>query len=351
MKLLGKILIVLIVLCVIAAAALRLAAADPRLMSAALRWAASRYCKSVQVQDITIASLKYAFPSSWVLSDVRVRLVLNAQVLEIRAAGADFRDLRQLLIIGEKAAVDLKGVSVLYGKLNAGPCALRAVVTRSSSGISAEGVVSVVEISWDQWKARAVSAVWAGDTASLVLHEGLADVYGGKLSVVGKVMFRDSLEYEAAVSLKGGDAVELERALGRDAREFSGRLSGYGKVHGLGDRIDVLDAALDMPAGGEVSAAFLSLISSYLPSSAQKKKLDALIDSGGRLAVEVFSFTIKNDAPDRLSGKIGLKSREANIELNIAHEIRVDARVDSLLRTWQLFMDSWQKVPKPVKGS
>ena len=37
----------------------------------------------------------------------------------------------------------------------------------------------------------------------------------------------------------------------------------------------------------------------------------------------------------QLSGEIGIKSREANLELNVTHEIRVDARIDSLLQAWQ----------------
>ena len=137
------------------------------------------------------------------------------------------------------------------------------------------------------------------------------------------------------LALQSVDCNELEQALGGVFRELGGKLSGSLHVAGTGQQVGLFDTAWNMPGGGAVSAELLSSITRYIPDSVQKKRLDFLIRSGAKLPVESFMFTLKNDSPEQLSGIIGLKSREANLELNVTHEIRVDARIDALIRAWQ----------------
>lgn len=180
-----------------------------------------------------------------------------------------------------------------------------------------------------------IQAEFSGDERSVVLTNLTAAVYGGELSGSATVKFGPPAGYDAVLALQSVDCGELEQALGGVFRELGGKLSGSLRMAGCGRQIDRFDTAWNMPGGGAVSAALLSTITQYIPDSEQKKRLDFLIRTGAKLPVESFIFTLKNDSPDRLSGIVGLKSREANLELNVTHEIRVDTRIDSLIQAWQ----------------
>jgi hypothetical protein len=191
----------------------------------------------------------------------------------------------------------------------------------------------LAQVSQEPFSVSDVRTDFSGNERSVTLSNLTADVYGGKLS--GKAVFTVPERYDVELALKEVDSGELERAMGGVFRELGGKLSGQLHVAGSGQRIDLFDTSWNMPSGGALSAALLSSITRYIPDSVQKKRIDFLIRSGGKLAVESFLFTLKNDSPEQLSGQISLKSREANLDLNVTHEIRVDARIDSLLQAWQ----------------
>lgn len=286
-----------------------------------------------EVQSFSLGSMAYTFPSSWVFGDVRATVMVRGCPVPVYAVRAEIRDAFHLLMAGEHAQVTVSGSSAAYDQLDVNGVSCAVDLSRTTNGFFYNGTVCLSQVSQGRISISDVKTGFSGNPQSVILSNLTAEVYGGQLS--GTAAFTVPDGYDVELSLQGVDSVELERAMGGVFRELGGRLSGRLHAAGTGQQIDQFDTAWTMPSGGAVSAALLSSITRYLPDSAQKKRIDFLIRSGGKLAVESFLFTLKNDASDRLSGQIGLKSREANLELNVTHEVRVDTRIDALVQAWQ----------------
>lgn len=286
-----------------------------------------------EVQELSLGSLDYSFPASWVIGRVNATVLANGRPARIFADQLELRDLSHLLTTGATARIHLRGLESAYDqlKVRGGSCAVE--LRRTAGSLIYTGSAGLAQVQQQQLRITEIKAEFSGDARSVVLTNLSAAVYGGQLS--GSAVFSAPENFDVNLALHEVDCGELERALGGVFRELGGKLSGRLHIAGAGQRVDVFDTAWNMPSGGAVSAALLSSVIQYIPDSTQKKRLDFLVRSGGKLAVESFLFTLKNDTPERLSGQIGIKSREANLELNVTHEIRVDARIDSLLQAWQ----------------
>ena len=331
MKTLRNSIAVLLVFGLTVFAFIAVVATNVRAMEFVIRQVLQRTAKEVQV--FSLGSLDYSFPSSWVFGDVRATVLADGKSALIYAAQVDVKDIHHLLADGKISQVSVHGGEASYDKLKVKGASCAAGLSKSTNRISYCGNILLVEVSQTPFSVSDVKMDFSGDERSVALSNLTAAVYGGQLS--GSLFFKVPADYDVDLTLHGVDSGELERAMGGVFRELGGKLSGQLHVAGAGQRIDLFDTSWNMPSGGAVSAELLSSITRYIPDSVQKKRIDFLIRSGGKLAVESFLFTLKNDAPDRLSGQIGVKSREANLELNLTHEIRVDARIDSLVQTWQ----------------
>ena len=294
----------------------------------------ARVVSPVKVNDLRFGALAYTFPSTWIVKEGVVRVTLDGKPAEVSVAEVNIRHAGRLLSGGQGAGIAWHGADIVVDQLKVNGLSGTLELERVYNGLFYHGGISAVSGSWDQFSAAIIKAAFTGDARALAFDHITADVYGGQLSGDVRVVFGDVPGYSIDAVVEKVDTALLESALGGVFQEIGGRLSGQVHLAGRGMQVRRVEAAWGMPSGGRVSAALLSSLMAYLPSSSQKRKVAALIRSGGKLAVEVFSFTIKNDAPDHLSGTIGLKSREANIELNISHEVRVDTRLDALLRAW-----------------
>jgi hypothetical protein len=161
-----------------------------------------------------------------------------------------------------------------------------------------------------------------------------AEVYGGRMSGTAHVMLKP-VTYAADLKLDGLQTAKLAEVNEQISAQMAGRISGIVRIAGDGTRPNAIETDLQMPSGGKINAALLSALTQYLPQSQERKMLEALIKNGGKLAVEVFSFTMKSHAPDKLSGLIKIASKQANMELNLTHDIKTDGTWDGLAQSWQ----------------
>jgi hypothetical protein len=148
--------------------------------------------------------------------------------------------------------------------------------------------------------------------------------------------------YSIHLALKDIDTGRLGTINPQIAGQISGRMSGEVSLEGAGDQLVGFMADLSLPSGGSVDAAFLATLtqyvptlSNYLPNSKEKKRFEALIRSGGKLAVEVLNFSIENDSARHLAAALHLASQEANVDWNLTYDIYVDGTWEDLLRSWQ----------------
>jgi hypothetical protein len=331
MKALRNIAIGLLLFALTVFGALAVVATNVRAMEFVVRQVLQRTAKDVQ--SFSLGSLDYSFPSSWTLGDVRATVLSKGKSTLVYASQVEIKDVFHLLTDGKHAQVNVSGAEASYDQLKVRGASCAVDLSRLTNGISYRGNIFLAQVSQEPFSVSDVRTDFSGDERSVTLSNLAAAVYGGKLS--GAAIFTIPESYDVELTLKEVDSGELERAMGGVFRELGGKLSGQLHVAGAGQRIDLFDTSWNMPSGGAVSAELLSSITRYIPDSVQKKRIDFLIRSGGKLAIESFLFTLKNDSPEQLSGQIGLKSREANLELNVTHEIRVDARIDSLLQAWQ----------------
>lgn len=289
---------------------------------------------NVTVKDIRFTGLKYSFPLSWVFDGVEIRILQGSKMVFVSAAELAVEDAGGLLFEGRTTKLGLKRAEMAWDKLTLKNVSGTAELSRTADGPVYKGSFSAGSLSWDKLAVFTLSGNFLGDAHKADMKDLKGDFYGGKLSGLAGIKSGPLPEYDINISLANADPELLARALGGAFREFSGRLTGSVRLAGQGTRINALNMSWNLPQGGEVSAALLSSVSAYFPPSVEKKRLDKLIRAGEKLAVEVFLFTMRNDAPDHLTGQIGLKSRRANLDLNVTHDISVDARVDSLLRAW-----------------
>jgi hypothetical protein len=331
MKVLRNGLALLLVFGLMAFAVVAVVATNARAMEFVVRQVLQRTAKEVQV--FRLGSLVYSFPSSWVFGDVRATVLSKGRPALVYAAQLELKDVHHLLTAGKRSQVNVRGGEAVYDKLKVKGALCHVDLSKLTNGISYRGNILLAQVLQDPFSISDVKTDFSGNEQSVMLSNLAAAVYGGQLS--GAAVFTLPEDYDIDLTLHGVDSGELERAIGGVFHELGGKLSGQLHVAGVGQQINLFDTAWNMPLGGAVSAELLSSITRYIPDSVQKKRIDFLIRSGGKLAVESFLFTLKNDAPDRLSGQIGVKSREANLELNVTHEIRVDARIDSLVQAWQ----------------
>lgn len=331
MRILRNIFIGLLLLVLTAFCMLVLTATNVRAMEFVIRQILQRTAQ--EVQSFSLGSMTYAFPSSWLFGDLRVTVLVKGRPVPVYAAQVELKDALHLLTDGKLSQVSVRGGEAACGKLKVTGASCNADLLKSTNGISCRGNIFLAQVLQDPFSVSDVRTDFSGDKQSMTLSNLTAAVYGGRLS--GAAVFTLPEHYDVDLTLHGVDSVELERVMGGIFRELDGRLSGRLHAAGAGQQIDLFDTSWTMPSGGALSAELLSSITRYIPDSVQKKRIDFLIRSGGKLAVESFLVTLKNDAPDRLSGQIGVKSREANLELNVTHEIRVDARIDSLVQAWQ----------------
>ena len=331
MKALRNILVGLLLFALTVFGALAVVATNVRAMEFVVRQVLQRTAK--EVQSFSLGSLVYSFPSSWTLGNVRATLLSKGKPALIYASQVEIKDAFHLLADGKRSQVNVRGTEASYDQLKVRGASCVVDLSRLTNGILYRGNILLARVSQEPFSVSDVRTDFSGDKRSVALSNLTTDVYGGKLS--GRAVFTVPERYDVELALKEVDSGELERAMGGVFRELGGKLSGQVHVAGSGQRIDLFDTSWNMPSGGAVSAELLSSITRYIPDSVQKKRIDFLIRSGGKLAIESFLFTLKNDSPEQLSGEISLKSREANLDLNVTHEIRVDARIDSLLQAWQ----------------
>jgi hypothetical protein len=163
--------------------------------------------------------------------------------------------------------------------------------------------------------------------------------YDGNLT--GKVMVQTRgtpITYNGEIFMEGFNVAGLGDVNPAISQQLDGVVTGTVSVEGDPVSLRTLDASLTMPSGGNISAALLAALTQYLPASREKKRLDALISAGGKLGMELFSFTLKGGKAGAFAGELHLRSREINLELNLTHEINTDGTIASLLAYWQKFV-------------
>jgi hypothetical protein len=168
------------------------------------------------------------------------------------------------------------------------------------------------------------------------------EAFNGSFTGGVDIFYTNPPVYSVRLSLKDMDTEELTNVSPQVVEQVSGRVVGEVNFDGAGDELADFLADLSMPSGGRVNAAFLATLtqylptlSNYLPASKEKQKFEALIKSGGKLAVETLSFSIKNDSSRHLAAALSLASKEANINWNLTYDIYVDGTWEDLLQSWQ----------------
>ena len=288
----------------------------------------------VVVKELRIGQQHFSLPGRLEFQDVRLGLEINAKSLTL--------DIPEILVTGLQSVWAgerriLLSAAHVHGRYDVGE-AVDAGLQFTFVGEGVSGPVTVAALSWDKLHAREVAAFLIFNRSGIEVHAVKMKAYAGGVTGQSVVRLRPLLTYTAEVFIEACDVAQLSD-INRDlADQLNGAVTGTVKLAGDAVVLKTLDADLTMPAGGRVSASLLAALTQYLPQSREKKRLDFLIRNGGKLAMELFSFTMKGVGQGKFSGELHLRSREINLELNLTHEINTDGTLASLAAYGQKFL-------------
>ena len=292
--------------------------------------------RGVVLKSVHIGNQRLSLPGRLQFKDIKVFCEFNGTPLLLEAPRVEVTGLQSFLSADRRLLVEAEHVFAGYGvgELRDGKVALTVV----REGIS--GPVTAVSLRWDKIEAANAAAFVIIKASDVELRAVELQAYGGEVS--GKFQAR-SLPRAAAIYngeffIQDIDVAQLTEVNRDVASQLGGRVTGSLKWEGDAGAWQSFETDLTMPAGGQLSASLLAALTQYLPASREKKRLDVLIRKGGKLAMEVFSFTMKGGEGGRFAGEIRLRSREINLELNLEHEINTDGTIASLAAYWQKFL-------------
>ena len=304
-------------------------------------WLARELCRraltgkpGVVVKDLRIGQQHFSLPGRIQFRNIRLELEVNAKRVSLDVPAVLVTGL-QSVWSGERRI--LLSAEHVHGRYDAGEAADTGLQF-TLAGDSISGPVTLAELNWDKLRARDVSAFVILNRAGVEVHAVKMQAYAGKVTGNAVVHAGPPMTYTAEVFIEGCDVAQLTD-INRDlADQLNGAVTGTVKLAGDAAALKALDADLTMPAGGRVSASLLAALTQYLPQSREKKRLDFLIRNGGKLAMELFSFTMKGVGEGKFAGELRLRSREINLELNLTHEINTDGTLASLAAYGQKFL-------------
>lgn len=288
------------------------------------------------VCQFNIESVDYTFPASWELGAVSATLDTGHTQMQCAAERVYIKDLLHCRQVGAPVFFKLEGVSLQEEALLLSGGSMMGSVWRMAGGVAYSGQLELDTLRRKKVRLSELTAVFAGTNRHLSCSALEAAFYGGSLIASGQGRIeKEKLEYAVELTLEEMDCTRASADMGGVLQELNGALSGHLSLVGHGRQLDRFDTRWEMPAGGAVDAALLSQFIEYIPDDAAQERIDFLVRSGRMLPVESFMISAHNSAPDQLGGIVSLKSREANLELNVTHEVRVDTRIDALWSVWK----------------
>ncbi len=308
---------------------------DHQALAGIVRWSVARALPGVCVTKLEIGAQHFGGLQKIRLENVSCVARITGGILDIKAKGFEISGIRTLFSSTKALVVHVVGADIDFasGK-GRGIIADFEIHFLDKGSTRMTGPVTVETLMWDKLKAGKTSFSLTGVGNALEFRDIRSEAYGGMISGMTRILLKP-ISYVADIRLDRLQTFRLAEFNEQISTQMAGRISGIVRVAGDAQRPTLIDADLQMPSGGKVNAALLSALTQYLPKSQERKRLDILIRNGGKLAVEVFSFTIKSNTPDHLSGMIKLASKEANIELNLTHDILTDGTWDGLAESWR----------------
>jgi hypothetical protein len=291
----------------------------------------------VVVKRVHIDQQKFSLPGRMQFEKIDLVLEVNGKLLMIEAPGAVVTGLQTFWTVDRRILFTVENMLVRYDLGKAKD--VKADLTVDRDGIS--GPLTAVAGNWDKLQMKNASAFLIVNASGIELRALKCDAYGGKIT--GKVLVNTSPAkntgtYAAELFIEAIDMVRLADINPEIAVQLNGSVTGTVKLEGDLSSLRTVDTDLNMPSGGKMSASLLAALTQYFPQSREKKQLDILIRKGGKVALEAFSFTMKGGEAGKFAGEVRLKSREINLELNLAHDINTDGTIDSLLGYWGKFL-------------
>ncbi|MEI8012786.1 MAG: hypothetical protein WCI27_09980 [Candidatus Omnitrophota bacterium] len=288
----------------------------------------------VVVKGLHIGSQHFSLPGRVEMKDILLELKVNGKPMVLETPGVLVTGLQSLWGGERRILLASEKMHARYDLADAADAG--AQFTLTSEGLS--GPVTAAEFVWDKINAREVSAFVIIKNSGIEVRAAKMQAYGGRVTGQAVVRTGQLPAYTGEIFVEGCDMARLSDINRELADQLNGAVTGSVKLAGDAVAIKAVDADLMIPAGGKISASLLGALTQYLPQSREKKRLDLLIRNGGKLAMELFSFTMKGGPQGKFSGELKLRSREINLELNIVHDINTDGTLASLAAYGQKFL-------------
>ncbi|NTV28646.1 MAG: hypothetical protein HGA80_01015 [Candidatus Omnitrophica bacterium] len=282
------------------------------------------------VTSLSARQQRFRWPGDLAWDDVRLGIKYKGRECHVMVSRLTVTGLQALL--GDQAALVVKasdaGIDFPPGKADGLDTEL-SVLFQSRHFVSAEGPVTVSRMSWDKLLVRQVAFKLRKDIGGTALSDIRAEAYNGIL--LGDLKVAPSgTEYSADFTAEGVDTVRLAEWNEQVADKLRGLAGGRVRFAGKADTLSSLEGEFAMSAGTEVSSSLLAVLLEVLPQLPDRKRLEALIRKGGQFPVELLTMTIRSDDPRHCGGELRLRSRKANLAINLTPDINTDGTWPSL---------------------
>jgi hypothetical protein len=295
----------------------------------------ARVSKDIPIKQITIARQQFFFSGRFEFKDVAVTVLIQSRPLVITIPALELSGIQSVLSEKRSLLFMLHDAQASFSLGQAQGVNTSLAFMWSGQGLKLyEGPLQAKLMVWDKIKIQNVRTQIVGEAQLLEFRDLILQAYAGTVSGHVRILYRP-LEYVIDLAWKDLDITRLSEVNEQISQQLAGRIAGSVRVSGDLQRVSALDFSAIMPSGGNVNASLLGALTQYLPKSREKKMLDALIRTGGKLAVEVFSATIVNKTQDHIAGAVTMQSKAANLNLNLTHDIYMDGTWDDLLQSWK----------------
>ena len=119
-----------------------------------------------------------------------------------------------------------------------------------------------------------------------------------------------------------------------------GTIEGTIEIQGQKDRLQTVNADLQLVGEGKVKAAFFEpLIKSFPSHVSQRQDLEKILEQKGMVPIELAHVKIEEWHDKKVSAIVHLKSKKMNIDLKQPITIHFDEDLHVIIKQWQKF--SW----------
>lgn len=292
-----------------------------------------RSLRNAALNELTISSQRFVFPSQLTLSDVRMRLTTNKEEYTFQFKELDIEGLREVLASSASIPVRVTGISVDHKNIKIADGELAgAIILRSLKFEGWQGMLAIPDMEAYRYKVTDISSGVAGSVKDVFFKDLKADFYGGKITGQVDVSWSDGVRYRSGLQFEGVNLDLLKEVDDSIHGQIEGVIGGTMTLGGSSRNFDTLGLKVQITKNGRMNASLLKFILPYIPRTEDSVKLLEIMKvPGSKVPVEIARMDLQTVDEHKVSGNVKLGVGRLNLDLNLPIDILYDGNLFSLI--------------------